>query len=110
MVADVAVVRMAGPAAGSGFDRLGDDLPRGVPYDRWDADAMALTKNSVRFSGFLDGELRLNALSVQSRNLMNFFRIGLRDADAMALTKNPVLSSGFVDSNVLPLLGGAHVN
>lgn len=61
VVADVAVIRMAGPSAGSGFDKLADDLPRGVPFDRWDADAMALTKHSVRFSGFLDGKFRLRA-------------------------------------------------
>ena len=56
-MADTAVVRMAGPSAQSGsMDTLEVDLPRGVPHDRWDADAPARSKHSVRFSGFLDGD------------------------------------------------------
>ena len=64
VVAEAAVVRMAGAAAvPAGAPALEHDLLRGVPHDRWDADAATLARNAVRFSGFLDGGARCRSRS-----------------------------------------------
>lgn len=58
VVADAAVVRMAGadatPNSVTAFQR---DMPRAVPLGRWDADAPQHARHGARFSGFIDGEL-----------------------------------------------------
>ena len=71
VVADAALVRMAGAdAAPGGMAALQRDMPRAVPLGRWDADASQHAKHGARFSGFLQGApARADAVHAQGHDV-----------------------------------------